>query len=1449
MTSNPRSSASYAYYSFPPTPSRSSPTAQSSTQSTPQKARNPKSMAPSPAAGKTADPPKTPTKTGKNPESSSTSKLSSNKATPRSKPPKLVPSKSTPKKDTDSPSLPPRPKAQDSKQQAESSAGDVTESEAENKIGLKDNSAKDDVEETPGKVSQLGNETEGENELSEAAPEPVDDDEGEEAPANASAAHDAQDDGEEAVAGAKDPVDDTGDDADDDTETAEPEEEEETSGGALGSLKRTAGGVASGAKGAAGKAAGAATGAKDSATNAAGKVSKGDVSGAASGVADDATKTTEDTADDVKDTAEDTTEDVKDTAEDTTEDVKDTAEDTTEGVKDTAEDTTEDVKDTAEETAEGATDEAQATTNGVKDTAEDEAVDVTDKTKDLPDGEEGVDVDGVKDTAEGAADDAEGAVDEAKETAEDAADDLPEVDLDEYLPMLKGLKVEESGEILDADGEPLGQLDAGDAADLEGMEIGENGEILDEDGDVVGRASVLPQRAQEMAKKAKEEAEGAVETELPEIGVLEGLEAGEDGEIKDKDGNVLGKITEGDPKDLAGMPLNAEGEILDEEGDVIGRAEVVPQEVKDKVDEAKEAADEAKEGVAEVQAQVEEAQEGVTDAQKAVDELVEQLAADLTILEGRKLNKKGNIIDDEGEVIGKLVEGDPKKCAGKVPNEKGEILDDKGEVIGKVEIVEGDAANEAMKELHPELAEKLEEAQGQLEEKQEALEEAEKAAEEGATGGLPGLDILEGLKVNKKGEVVNEDGDAIAKLSEGELDQVRGKKINDKGEILDKDGNVIGKVELIPSAFEGVADEIEEAAPEVPDTSILEGLKVNKKGEVLNEDGEPIARLSEGELADVAGKKLNDKGEILDKDGNVIGKVEMIPQEPEEGSGEDLGDEFPPLSILEGLRCNKAGKIVDASGKPIGELVEGDPKKLAKLGITCDDQGQFWDTKGHVIGRAKTLPQEDQEDTEAEFAGLEGLVVVKDGWVEDENGNRVGQLTEGDPKKLVGRAVDEDGDVLDKRGNVVGHAERYVEPEAEVPEEVKVDLSEMKGLTVNKAGNVIGPSGVPIGRLVEGNPKELAGKKVDGEGQIWNDAGEVIGRCELIPPDQREEKPEGIFGGLDGLVVVKDGLVEDSEGNVVGRVIEGDAKKLIGRAVDEDGEIVDKYGNVKGRCEPYEIPQEEEVVKDLSSLDGKTVNKQGNVVDPQGNIFGQVIDGELKRLVGCAVDGQGQIWSKNGKVIGHADTIEGGDEGKAEGPFSNFESTIVAKEGEDFVVKDASGQIVGRIVEGDPKKLVGRKVDDDGDIVDKNGNVIGKAERWEPDVKEREKNPMAGFRVNQQGEVRDDKGEVIGLLTDGNLLECVGKEVNDNGYVVDQDGQRIGACTLLSNIPEPEEAGPSEEELKKAEENEIAKKISGILNDTISKMEPICKGITEVCLQHRLVLAMPFTNTTASIAC
>lgn len=255
----------------------------------------------------------------------------------------------------------------------------------------------------------------------------------------------------------------------------------------------------------------------------------------------------------------------------------------------------------------------------------------------------------------------------------------------------------------------------------------------------------------------------------------------------------------------------------------------------------------------------------------------------------------------------------------------------------------------------------------------------------------------------------------------------------------------------------------------------------------------------------------------------------------------------------------------------------------------------------------------------------------------------------------------------------------------------KTDLSRLAGLTVNKQGNVIGPDGVPIARVVQGNPKVVAGKKVDREGQIWNDSGTVIGRVEIIPENERETRPEGPFSGLDGLIVNKDGLVEDNGGNIVGKLVEGDPKKLQGRAVDEDGDILDKYGN-----------------------------------------------------------------------------------------------------------------------------------------------VLGGAERWEPDEKKREINPMSRRKVNREGEVRDADGNLVGKLTEGNVKNLVGKTIDDNGYVVDNDGKKIGVCTLLENLPEeaPPEPQISPEELEKQKQEEedkkIAQKICYILQDTLGKVEPICKQITDV---------------------
>jgi hypothetical protein len=1802
------SSNSYTYYSFPPTPNRNSPRSTRSrsissnvsiTTPTYRPSYEPPDEhydMPSPAAGK-GDTPRTPTKLGRKPQSSAP-KLNKPSAPSEESPASEVPEKAQDaKKEGEGLFGGAQEKAEDAKSQVEDTATDAkskAEDTAEDTKKQAEDSTEDTAEDTTGKVSQAG------DDLEQAEPKPIDDD-----------AEEAEDEAEET---GDDATQKAGDEIEEDVENTE-DDATDTASKTADSGKKAGEGALSGARGLAGRASNLAGKASKDPKGAA-KDAGDDVKEAA----EDAEDTVEDTAEGAKDTTEDAGDNVQEKAKNATDAADETAEDATDGVKDTTEDAADDVQEKAKDATDAADETAEDATDGVKDSAEDATEDIQDKTdKATDDAEEktGDAKDSVEDTAgqdlpatpdinqlkglevdeeglikdkdgknlghlvEGDAEDLAGypigdngeildddgdlvgrcellpeVIEEQKKQAEGGADGpkMPNIN------MLKGLTADRTGQILNEDGDFVGHLVEGDPSEIQDREFNEKGEIVDDDGNVLARAELTEDAADlvdqddeegdnaddaeegiaDKAEAAKDDVEATaedakedvqeeaadIEDELPGVEALEGMQVNSEGDILNDDGDVVGHVEDGaleNVDDIKGLTVNDKGEVVDSEGNVLGKVEL-----------AEGAADKLKNSAAG--------------------------ALDTRILDGLKVNKKGKVLDSEGEEIGELKDGELDQCSGKKINEKGEVLDKEGNVIGKVDVVPGEAAFEAIKELKERLGENEDEkpeedGEGEAGEGEGEEDEGPKEVEI-----TPEIDTLEGFKVNKKGQVLDEEGETVGELIEGDAKECAGKKINEKGEVVDKDGKVLGKVKALPQMVE------QEAEPEVkevevtPEIDTLEGLKVNKKGQVLDEEGEPIGELFEGDAKECAGKKINAKGEVLDKDGNVIGKVKALPQmiEQKVGEAEDAADEAgeaaedaqdaaeeaedaaedaegedatarPPLSILEGLSVNKSGKLIDNDGNIVGELTEGDAKKLSKSGLTADNEGQFWDNKGHVIGRAQTIPQEEAEE-EAPFAGLNGLVVVKDGFVEDENSNRVGQVVEGDAKKLVGRAVDEDGDILDKKGSVVGHAERYEEPEEEEEEapaeEDPIDLSSLKGKTVNKQGNVIGDEDVPVARLVEGNAKELAGKKLDDQGQIWNDSGKVIGRVELIPENEREAKPEGPFAGLEGLRViadgkvadqnenvvgevvegnakrlignavdedgdildkygnvkghaepledeeeeevvpddlsgldgltlnkqgnlvdsngipvgrlvegnlselagrksdgegqihndtgkvvgrcelipenervqrkegpfagyeglrvVKDGFVEDSDGNRVGQIAEGDKKKLVGHQVDEDGDIIDKYGNVKGHAEPYEEEEEEEVQVDLSALDGLTLNKQGNLVDSNGipvgrlaegnladlagrksdgegqihndtgkvvgrcelipenervqrkegpfagyeglrvvkdgfvedsdgNRVGQIAEGDKKKLVGhqvdedgdiidkygnvkghaepyeeeeeeevevdlsalagCTVnkagnvvdssgqtlgrvaegdpstmigkkvDGKGQIWDNEGNVIGRAELAKGANSGP-EGPFAGFDNNKVAKDG---TVLTDDGEIIGRVIEGDVKRLAGHKVDEDGDINDKNGNVIGKAERWEPEEKERRVNPMSGMRVNKEGEVRDENGDILGRLTAGDLGHCAGLEIDDNGYVVDNDGNKVGEVTLLENIQEEEEIPEDEtdEEKQRREDSELADKMSKICTDTLERVQPVMKQITEVCF-HLLPLSSTITNTPCS---
>ncbi|KAH7169598.1 hypothetical protein DER46DRAFT_573483 [Fusarium sp. MPI-SDFR-AT-0072] len=807
--------------------------------------------------------------------------------------------------------------------------------------------------------------------------------------------------------------------------------------------------------------------------------------------------------------------------------------------------------------------------------------------------------------------------------------------------------------------------------------------------------------------------------------------------------------------------------------------EVAPEEAKETTDKAEDTAKDAPEDAKDI---AEEAKEDVT---SKVDEQDVPKPEDV---EDKLQEKTEGAKDDVPKSEAPGDDGDKSKASGndlksQAPGEEAAGVTDEvkskaaeGEETAEGKVPEGEeAAGDLTDEAKDKAAEGEEEAEGKAAE-----------GEETAEGKVP-----EGEEV--AGDVGKEAKD---KAAEGE------------------------------EAVEDKAAEGEEAAKEPLDFTILKGTTVDKEGNLVNDQGDKLGKVVEGELNQLISLYSDDQGIIWDKTGKQLGKAEPI---------SEWDREQKDFSILKDTTVDKNGNLVNDKGHLIGRVIEGEIKQL--IGLTSDDQGIIWNRTGKAVGKAEPLPEWERGE-QKDFSILKGAVVDKEGGLVNNKGDTIGKVTEGEIRQLVGLESDENGKIW-KDGKVVGQAE----PLPEWDRVQKKDRSILKGTKVNKVGKLVDSNGTVLGKVVEGDLKELVGKRADENGDIWNDFGEVIGKGEPVSASEREEKSSAPFEHFPGATVESDGRVM-YQGEQVGEVVEGSPKELKGSQVDEDGDILDRRGNTIGKAKRWEAPEEEpEKPIDNSALAGKRVNKAGNLVGESGEIYGRVIEGDVKKLVGRMSDREGNIRSESGDIIGKAELVSEGERGgKKDGPFAGLKNCTVSKDGK---VVNQAGETLGRLVIGDAKALVGRAVDDDGEIVDSNGNVIGRAERWEEPEKEQKHNPLAGRKVNREGNVVDAEGNIIGKLTSGELIDCTGKEVDEDGDVFNQKGTVIGHVSLLEDIPptpEPEPEGETEEERIKREEAEaeekkkaeaaekdkkLAQQLAYQIEQTLERLRPICKAIND----------------------
>lgn len=895
----------------------------------------------------------------------------------------------------------------------------------------------------------------------------------------------------------------------------------------------------------------------------------------------------------------------------------------------------------------------------------------------------------------------------------------------------------------------------------------------------------------------------------------------------------------------------------------------------------------------------------------AKDKKEEAASPPLSILKGLPVLADGRIENLLGETVGELIEEDmvhAKKCFRMMYlcDEEGKVKNNKGKLIASAKTI-GSESQEPEPVIEPEPEVPVE------------VPEPEQAE-------LPDISILDGLRVEADGRILNSDGVSVGELIEGDAKVINKKKFtcNTRGEIRDKKWQTVGQARVLPVAQEPIVEEtpepeptIEEVIPEetkepeLPDISTLAGFKLESDGKVLNGDGVAIGELIEGDAALIVRRKYTctAEGTFLDKKLKVVGRCQTLPvsmpdlpepeiepepePEPDPSAEPEITFEIPDISILKGFPCEKDGKIKDMDGVVIGELIEGDAKVIAKKFTLCNAEGEFKVGK-KVIGKAQVIPrevfkvpeppiaEEVPESEKAEEAGpgdlppvstLDNLCIESDGTILSPDKVIVGKVVEGDATKFASMMYfcDAEGNVVNYTGKAVGKVMTVAvastdEPAEEIKDDIPVDeppsaaepppLSILKGRFIEADGSVLDSNGDVIGEVIEGDPVRFqsTSAKCDGEGNVIGSKKKKIGKVKTVLPEAElaadepiveadvppvetveEVVPEAAPDLVDetvSLEILKGRLIElsgdifDDDYKLIGRLIEGDAKKLNKSKAkcDADGNVVDKKGKQVGKVEVFQpekpeapvIPDEPEIVEEVVEearpevveepvsveiLKGRTIEVTGEIFDEDLKLIGRLIEGDAKKVnkLKLKCDANGNVVDKKGKVVGKAEVIQ---PEKAEVPEpadvpeepEKIEEVEESKE-EDIVsappepisleilkgrtieasgdILDDDGNIIGKLIDGNAKKLnKGQaKCDGDGNVMLKN-KIAGKVEVIQPEIPETPEEPVKEEETAiETPEVVAETPAASAPLT---LADLENLSLDDVGDVYTNDGVLVG---------------------------------------------------------------------------
>ncbi len=305
---------------------------------------------------------------------------------------------------------------------------------------------------------------------------------------------------------------------------------------------------------------------------------------------------------------------------------------------------------------------------------------------------------------------------------------------------------------------------------------------------------------------------------------------------------------------------------------------------------------------------------------------------------------------------------------------------------------------------------------------------------------------------------------------------------------------------------------------------------------------------------------------------------------------------------------------------------------------------------------------------------------------------------------------------------------------------------------------VLDSSGNLVGRIVGDNvvdaSGQIVGKMVDGKAVGFDGAslGQVLEQVAANDPLLRVRERADV--------------VRDAQGNVIGRVVNGQVVDASGKPIGtlKDGVAVGLKGEALGRVERNVALDARGHVVDMSLSSaqpdpGQPARQQQVVRDASGKVIGRVQGNQV-------VDANGQVLGqlKGGKAIG----LDGTDLGQVASILVDAQGQEIGEVAE--VVRDASGKVIGRVQDNQIVDANGQVVGQlkDGKAIGLDGKDLGQVARAVLDAK--------GQEVVQRGNVvRDASGKLLGTTLGDQVIDSQGRTIGTlvNGQVVAADGKVI----------------------------------------------------------------------------